>query len=168
MPVITVDDGDGSSLHYEDTGPPSIHSDDYLTVVFLHGLGINGSKWSCPLTASLPYQPTACRNISAGTATGRELSRPIRGGQLSRIRRVVELPSSGCRGSTEWSEGYASHCHREIGPRARCFSVTLYPNPQHPENLATRWQTCRRTSHRGLVTGMFNPPIVSRARTGAL
>lgn len=46
MPAITVDDGDGSLLHYEDTGPPSVNSNDYLTVVFLHGLGINGSESS--------------------------------------------------------------------------------------------------------------------------
>ncbi|KAI0089310.1 Alpha/Beta hydrolase protein [Irpex rosettiformis] len=71
MPSIQVDD-DGSVLHYEDTGPPSDDSKDYLTVVFLHGLGINGNIFSRVLPLASSYQARFVVVTSRGYAGSSE------------------------------------------------------------------------------------------------
>jgi hypothetical protein len=46
MASIIIDESKGRELYYEDTGPPSAVSAEYLTIVLIHGLGINGGKWT--------------------------------------------------------------------------------------------------------------------------
>jgi hypothetical protein len=53
MVSIMIEESEGRELYYEDTGPPSAVSAEYLTIFLIHGLGINGGKWAtCDINCS--------------------------------------------------------------------------------------------------------------------